>query len=79
MLAKRSLFCGRFEANGRFARHLPPVLVVKNTHFPDVPMMMIESIVSQPVFSPLAATPDKLLPLVLADLRQQMTKTTFKT
>ena len=42
-------------------------------------MMMIESIVSQPVFSPLAASPDKLWPLVLADLRQQMTKTTFNT
>ena len=79
MLAKRSLFCGRFEANGRFARHLPPVLVVKNTHFPDVPMMMIESIVSQPVFSPLVVAPDKLWPLVLADLRQQVTKATLNT
>ena len=42
-------------------------------------MMMIESIVSQPVFSPLVAAPDKLWPLVLADLRHQMTKATFNT
>ena len=42
-------------------------------------MMMIESIVSQPVFSPLVVAPDKLWPLVLADLRQQMTKATFNT
>ncbi|MFQ5401569.1 MAG: DnaA N-terminal domain-containing protein [Anaerolineae bacterium] len=41
--------------------------------------MMIKSIVSQPVFSPLVAAPDKLWPLVLADLRQQMTKATFNT
>jgi hypothetical protein len=72
-----SLFCGRFEAHGRFARHLP--LFETHPHFPDVPMMMIESIVSQPVFSPLVAAPDKLWPLVLADLRQQMTKATFNT
>lgn len=42
-------------------------------------MIMIESVVSQPVFSPLVATPDKMWPLVLADLRQQMTKATFNT
>jgi len=42
-------------------------------------MMMIESILSQPVFSPLVVAPDKLWPLVLADLRQQMTKATFNT
>jgi len=42
-------------------------------------MMMSESIGSQPVFSPLAAAPDRLWPLVLADLRQQMTKATFNT
>ena len=42
-------------------------------------MMMINSVVSQSIFSPLAAAPDKLWPLVLADLRQQMTKTTFNT
>ena len=41
--------------------------------------MMIESILSQPVFSPLVAAPDKLWLLVLADLRQQMTKATFNT
>lgn len=42
-------------------------------------MMMIKSFVSQPVFAPLVAAPDKLWPLVLADLRQQMTKATFNT
>ena len=77
MLAKRSLFCGRFQANGRFPRHLPPIET--HPHFPDVPMMMIESVVSQPVFSPLLTSPDKLWPLVLADLRQQMTRATFNT
>lgn len=41
--------------------------------------MMIESIASQLVFSPLVVAPDKLWPLVLADLRQQMTKATFNT
>ena len=41
--------------------------------------MMIESVVSQPVCSPLVAPPDKLWPLVLANLRQQMTKATFNT
>jgi len=41
--------------------------------------MMIESVVSQPVCSPLVTTPDKLWPLVLANLRQQMTRATFNT
>jgi chromosomal replication initiation ATPase DnaA len=41
-------------------------------------MIMIKS-VTQPVFPPLVSAPDKLWPLVLADLRQQMTKATFNT
>lgn len=40
---------------------------------------MIMSIVSQPVFPPLVVAPDKLWLLVLADLRQQMTRATFNT
>ena len=40
--------------------------------------MMIKS-VPQPVFPPLASAPDKLWPLVLADLRLQMSKTIFNT
>ena len=41
-------------------------------------MIMINS-VTQSVFPPLVSAPDKLWPLVLADLRLQMTKATFNT
>ena len=40
--------------------------------------MMIKSN-TQPILSTFTSTPDKLWPLVLAELRHQMTKTTFNT